>query len=258
MSNREKRERASLMHLFARHVSPEVAQAIWKQRDQFLEGGRPRSQKLVETVMFIDLKRFTSLTERMDPHALIDWLNTYLEAMAHLVMEHGGVIDEYTGDGFKADFGVPVPRKSEAEICQDALNAVNCALAMGTEVKRLNAIWQERNLPTADMRIGIFTGPVVAGSLGSARRLKYTTIGDTVNIASRLESFDKDYLGPNSANPACRILIGEATLQCLGNQFRAYKVGEVSLKGKVQKITIYCLVGRLDGRPGDSHSGGNP
>jgi len=250
MSNREKGERASLMHLFSRHVSPQVAEAIWRQREQFSDGGRPRPQKLIETVMFTDLKGFTSLTEKMDPQALIEWLNIYLEATAQLVMEHGGVIDEYLGDGFKADFGIPVPRTEESEIGQDAVNAVNCALGMEKEIKRLNAFWQEHNLPTANMRIGIFTGPVVAGSLGSARRLKYTTIGDTVNIASRLEGFDKDSMGPSPTNSPCRILIGEATLHYLGNQFRTEKVGEVILKGKAQQVTIHHLIGRVDGQPG--------
>jgi adenylate cyclase len=247
MANWEKRERASLMNLFSKHVSPEVAENIWKQRDQFSEGGRPRSQRLIETVMFTDLRGFTSMTEKLDPQVLIDWLNTYLEAMAKLVMDHGGIIDEYTGDGFKADFGVPLPRTTEFEISQDAMNAVRCALAMEEEMKRLNILWQERNLPTGNMRIGIFTGPVVAGSLGSSQRLKYTTIGDTVNIASRLESFDKDYPGPETTHSPCRILIGETTLFHLGNHFTIKKVGEVSLKGKVQKITIYHVLGRIPG-----------
>jgi adenylate cyclase len=249
MANLEKRERASLMSLFSKHVSPEVAAVIWKERSQFSDGGRPRSQKLIETVMFTDLKGFTSMTEKLDPHVLIDWLNTYLEAMAKLVMDHGGIIDEYTGDGFKADFGVPVPRTTETEMRQDAMNAVRCALAMEEEMKRLNAFWQERNLPTGNLRIGIFTGPVVAGSLGSAQRLKYTTIGDTVNIASRLESYDKDYLGPDPTHSPCRILIGETTLSHLGDQFNIKKVGEVSLKGKIQKITIYHVFGRIHGHP---------
>ena len=95
----------------------------------------------------------------MDPHALIDWLNTYHEAMAQLVMKHEGIVDEYAGDGLKADFGVPVPRTTEAEIGQDAANAVNCALAMEKELKRLNTFWQEHNLPTVNMRVGIFQDP---------------------------------------------------------------------------------------------------
>lgn len=247
MSNRERVERASLMQLFSKHVSREVAEVIWKERDQFLEGGRPRSQKLTSTVLFTDLEGFTALSEKMDPQALIDWLNTYLEAMARLVMEHGGIVDEYAGDGLKADFGVPLPRTTEAEIGQDAVNAVACALAMRKEINRLNTFWQENHLPTVRMRIGIFTGPVVAGSLGSTQRLKYTTIGDTVNIASRLERFSKDLVGYDFAGSPCRILIGESTLRYLGNQFKTEKVGEVSLRGKVEKITVHCLIGRAEG-----------
>jgi adenylate cyclase len=129
---------------------------------------------------------------------------------------------------------------------------VNCALAMGKEINRLNTFWQDHNLPTVNMRVGIFTGPVVAGSLGSTQRLKYTTIGDTVNIASRLERFSKDLVGFDFKNSPCRILIGESTLQYLGNQFRVERVGELSLKGKVDKITAHCLIGRVDGNSSDT------
>ena len=247
ISNKERVERASLMRLFSQHVSQEVAEVIWKERNQFLDGGKPRSQKLISTVLFTDLEGFTALSEKMDPQVLVEWLNTYLEAMARLVMEHGGIVDDYLGDGLKADFGIPLPRATEAEIGRDAVNAVNCALAMEREMKQLNTFWQERNLPTVNMRIGIFTGPVVAGSLGSTRRLKYTTIGNTVNIASRLESFSKNIIGFDFTDRACRILIGESTVQYLGNQFRTKKVGELSLKGKAEKITAYCLIGRVDG-----------
>ena len=209
-----------------------------------MDGGRPRSQKLIVTVLFSDLRGFTSVSEKMDPQALMDWLNTYMEAMAQLVIEHGGVIDDYTGDGLKADFGVPLARTTEAEIGRDAVNAVNCALAMERELNRLNALWQEQHLPTGGMRIGIFTGAVVAGSLGSAQRLKYTTVGDTVNTAARLESFDRDLVDPDVTSSPCRILIGEATLRYVGRQFKTQRVGEASLKGKDQKITIYRVVGR--------------
>ena len=122
----------------------------------------------------------------------MDWMNEYIETMAQLVMKHGGVVDDYYGDAIKANFGVPLPRLSETEIKQDAINAVSCALAMEAEMRRLHAVWKQQGMPTARMRIGIFTGPAVAGSLGSAQRLKYTTVGDTVNIAARLESYDKD------------------------------------------------------------------
>jgi adenylate cyclase len=244
MLSLEKKERALLMQLFSRHVAPEVAETIWKQRDQFLDGGRPRSQKLTATVLFTDLRGFTSVSEKMDPQALLDWLNIYMEAMAQMVMNHGGVVDNYIGDSIKADFGVPLPRTAEAAISQDAVAAVSCALAMERELKRLNTVWQQEKLPTVEMRIGIFTGPVVGGSLGSSQRLKYTTVGDTVNIASRLESFDKDLADPDLADSPCRILIGETTLQYLDHQFQTKRVGEAHLKGKDEKVTIYRVVGR--------------
>jgi adenylate cyclase len=248
ISNEEKKERAVLMQLFSRHVAPEVAETIWRQRDQFMDGGRPRSQKFTATVLFTDLRGFTSVSEKMDPQALLDWLNTYMEAMARLVMDHGGVVDNYIGDAIKADFGVPLPRTAAAEISKDAIAAVDCALAMENELKRLNSVWQEQSLPTVEMRVGIFTGPVVAGSLGSAQRLKYTTVGDTVNIASRLESFDKNLVDPDLADSPCRILIGETTLRYLNHRFKTKKVGEATLRGKDEKVTIYRVVGRSSGQ----------
>ncbi len=245
MSNQEKRQRAHLMQLFSKHVSQEVAESIWQQRDQFLDGGRLRSQRLIATVFFTDLVGFTSVSEKLNPQALMEWLNEYMEVMAQQVMDHGGVINKYTGDSIMAVFGVPLPRKADAEISLDAVNAVNCALAMERTLIQLNSRWREQDLPTIGMRIGIFTGPLVAGSLGSAQRLEYTVIGDTVNTASRLESFGKDLFGPDAHSP-CRILIGEATFRHLGHQFQAQEVGEVSLKGKDEKIAIYRVLARGD------------
>ena len=241
--DREKGQRATLMKLFTKHVSPEVAESLWEQREQFLDGGRPRSQKLLATVLFTDLQGFTAVSEQMDPQVLMDWLNTYMESIANAVMEHGGVVDDYFGDGVKVNFGVPVPRASEAEVQQDAVNAVKCALALEREMVRLNVLMKERGLPTLRMRVGIFTGPVVAGSLGSADRMKYTTLGDTVNTASRLESFDKDLVLPHLTTSPCRILIGGSTLRYLGNQFATEQVGEIALKGKEIKVKAYCVLG---------------
>jgi adenylate cyclase len=247
MSNQEKHQRTLLMQLFSKYVpNKEVAEIIWQQRDLLLDGGRLRPQSLTATVLFTDLIGFTAVAEKRDPQAVMDWLNAYMEAMAQRVIEHGGVIDKYIGDSIMAIFGVPLPRTTEAEISRDALNAVNCALAMEKTLIQLNERWREQDLPTIGMRIGIFTGPLVAGSLGSVHRLEYTVIGDTVNTASRLEGFDKELFAPDCLSSPCRIIIGEATLCRLGDQFEAQKVGEASLKGKDQKITIYCVSGRVD------------
>lgn len=167
------------------------------------------------------------------------WLNTYLETMAQAVMNCKGVIDDYAGDGLKANFGIPFARTTETEVCQDAVNAVRCALTMSRELNRLNTRLREQHLPTVGMRIGIFTGPVVAGSIGSAQRMKYTTIGDTVNTAARIESVvleqDEDVL---SSSP-CRILIGESTLQYVDREFCIQRVGHIILKGKQHPIAVY-------------------
>ena len=243
MANQEKEQRALLMQLFSRHVSPEVAATVWQHREQFLERGRLRPQRLVASVLFTDLMGFTSVSEKMPPQELMEWLNEYMEAMVQRVIDHGGVINKYIGDAIMALFGVPLARTTEAAIAQDAVHAVHCALAMSEELTCLNQRWQAQGLPTIGMRVGIFTGPVVAGSLGSAQRLEYTVVGDTVNTASRLESFDKDVLVPDAVSRYCRILVGETTARYLSEQFQMQRVGEVSLKGKDEKVTIYHVTG---------------
>lgn len=239
-TGREKRERIFLMQLFSRHVSKEIAEMLWQQRAQFLDNGRLRCQKMTATILFTDLRGFTPMSEKMDPQDLLEWLNTYMEAMCGVIMAHGGVVDDYFGDAIKADFGVPLPREREKDIRVDAKSAVDCALSMEREMCRLNADWQLKGLPTMGMRVGIFTGLVVAGLVGSAARIKYTTIGDTVNIASRLESYDK-HIGEESL---CRILIGEATRLCLNSTYQTERIGEVSLKGKDLKITVHRVLGK--------------
>jgi len=242
-----RRERALLMQIFSKHVSKEVAESLWQQREQFLKNGRPRPRKLVMTAFFSDLRGFTTVSEKMEPEDLMHWLNIYMERMTGIIMAHGGIIDDFAGDGIKANFGLPLQEQNDDLIRADALSAVRSALDMEKEMHLLNAHWQERGLPEVGMRIGIHTGPAVAGALGSSQRMKYTTIGDTINTASRLESYDKD-LGKEAL---CRILIGESTLRYLGPGFRTERIGEVSLKGKEEKITIHRVLGE-DGLPPES------
>jgi class 3 adenylate cyclase len=243
--SREKGQKAVLMQLFSKHVSPQVAESLWEQREQFLEGGRPKSQSMIVTAMFTDLQGFSTLSEKQTPEVLIGWLNTYLEMMTTTVMEHGGVVDDFFGDGVKINFGVPIPRDTEDQIRTDAVNAVNCALAMEEKMVALNERMTAQGHQPLRMRVGVYTGPVVAGSLGSADRMKYTTIGDTVNTAARLESFDKDLVISRLGGSPCRILIGESTLRLVARAFNVEKVGELSLKGKDQKISAYCVLGRV-------------
>ena len=241
-SYHESKERALLMEFFARHVSPRVAELLWREREHFTDGGRPRSQQLFATVLFADLEGFTRATEQLSPQLLTDWLNAYLEAMARVIMDHDGSVDNYAGDGIKADFGVPLARTTEDEIKGDALSAVKCALAMGDEIVTVNDLWRRQGLPTARLRIGINSGQVMAGTFGSMLRLKYTTHGDTVNTASRLEGYKKDAFEWEGGS-LCRILIGEATLRLINQQFVVRKVGEVILKGKNVPVGVYQVLG---------------
>lgn len=245
LSVRDHAEKRLLMNLFARHVAPEVADTLWRERRQLVDGGRLFPQRLTATVLFSDIRGFTTIAEILEPARLMDWLNIYMEAMAQVVMAHGGVVKQYAGDAVMALFGVPAPRQTETEIARDALQAVKCALAMGERLRQLNAGWVEQHLPTIAIRVGINTGPLVAGSLGGSQRMEYTVIGDSVNTASRLESFDKDSQDP--LNNICRVLIGEATLRYLGGRFLVEEVGRVKLKGKQREIAVYRVLGPAGG-----------
>lgn len=242
-SVRARLERYQIMRLFACHVSPEVATKLWEAREQFLNEGRVRPDVLTATVLFTDICNFTTVAENMEPLILMEWLNEYMDEMSRIVIGHGGVINKYIGDAIMAIFGVPVKRETDDEIASDARRAVQCALRFNSHLVKLNRHWQTQGLPAITMRVGIYTGLLVAGSFGGGGRMEYTVLGDTVNIASRLESFDKTISPPNSENP-CRILIGESTFNYIRDHFRTQIVGECQLKGKNKPISIYEILSR--------------
>jgi adenylate cyclase len=194
----------------------------------------------VATVLFVDMKGYTANAEKLDPEVLMAWVNDFMEPMAELVVRHGGVVDDYFGDGIKANFGVPFPRASDAEIAADARRAVCCALEMGTTLARINAAYAARDLPTVAMRVGVNTGAVVAGSLGSADRLKYTVVGDAVVVAQRLESLDgvaHDF----DASP-CRVLISGETARHLDGGFELEPLGARAVKGKDEPVEVFRVL----------------
>ncbi len=238
---KERAERRQLMQLFASHVSPEVAKRLWEAREQFFNEGGVRPDTLTATVLFTDLSNFTTVAEAMEPLVLMNWLNQYMEEMSAIVIEHGGIINKYIGDAIMAIFGVPVKRDTELDIAEDALHAVRCAQQFNQRLKELNQQWQASGLPTITMRTGIQTGLLVAGSFGGSLRMEYTVIGDTVNTASRLESFDKTVASPTAQQP-CRILIGESTYQYVKQHCQTQWVGDCQLKGKTQQLKIYQVL----------------
>ena len=236
-------ERGQLMKLFERHVSPEVASHLWEVREQFFSENGIHPDTVTATILFTDLSNFTTISEHMEPLALMNWLNEYMEEMSQIVMAHGGMIDKYIGDAIMAIFGVPVKRESEEEIAKDAKQAVACAIAFGYKLAELNQKWEAQGLPTVTMRTGIYTGTVVAGSFGSSQRMEYTVIGDTVNTASRLESFDKAISTPTREDP-CRILIGNSTYHYVQESYQTEVVGECLLKGKTDSLKIHHVIAK--------------
>ena len=234
-------ERGMMTTIVSKHMSGPVLDALMEQREQFLEGGRLKPQRVVATVLFTDLKGFSTTSEKMDPSTLMDWMNDYFNGIASHVDECGGIINKFIGDAIMGVFGVPVARTTEAEMDLDARNAVECALAMRAALQKLNAGWLEEGRPTTAMRIGIHTGPLVSGSVGSEARLEFTVLGDTVNTAARLEGAGKDFAEDVEA-AACTILISDATCKRLHGDYVTRLLGPLSLKGKADQVIVHSVI----------------
>jgi len=246
---RERRDRVLLDRLLSVHVSGPVRDRLWEERDRFLEDGRVRARRTWVTVLMTDLEGFTSASEHLgDPGVVMRWLNEYMDRMVPVIEQHGGVVDGYWGDAIKADFGAPVPPESEEEIDHNAQQAVACALAMGEAMKELITGWRADGLPPVRMRIGLCTGPAVTGSQGSRSRQKFTSLGDTVNTAARLEAFDKEGFSAEDDPTACRILVAESTRLRLGGRFALEPRGQHALKGKGELLAIHRVLGPAPGR----------
>ena len=236
-AHQSSRQRQMMLALLGQTASPEIAQALWENRDRLLKFGKLPGQKMVATMMFTDIKGFSSLAEVTPPEQLLEWLNDYLEAMAEEIHAHHGIVNKFTGDGLLAVFGVPIASSTSEKIERDAQAAVACALRMEARLVEINQLRRIQNLPILEMRVGIFTGSVVVGSLGGHHRMEYGVIGDSVNIASRLESFDK------SRQPtACRILIGHDTLAHLTEDFKVESWGDLTLKGRKTPVAVYRVI----------------
>ncbi|MEB3339039.1 MAG: adenylate/guanylate cyclase domain-containing protein [Leptolyngbyaceae bacterium] len=234
------RQQNMVMTLLGQNTSPEVAAALWNSRDDLIKSGKLPGKELTATVMFTDLKNFSTISEQMTPEELLIWLNEYLSAMTQEVQSHQGIVNKFTGDGIMAVFGVPIPRTEPAEIAADARHAVACALAMGDRLQEMNKEWQKKGMPVVQMRAGIFTGPVVVGSLGGKERMEYGVIGDSVNTASRLESCEKERQGSG-----CRVLIAQETLAHIQGEFEIEQWGWLALKGKQQMVDVYRVLAPL-------------
>jgi class 3 adenylate cyclase len=215
--------------LLGRAVSPEVRDEL---RMSFSSGDlRLEGQSTTATVLMSDIRGFTTLSEKQEPTTVLRWLNEYFSELVPVITAHGGVVDKFEGDAILAFFGV-LPRMLPAQ--QSALQACQAALAMMDKINHINASRQERGDPLFITGIGINTGVVTAGGLGTADRLNYTIIGDTVNTTQRLESFTREFGATGTA-------VSETTHDALDQkltEFQFEPMGKHRFKGKSDEIAV--------------------
>ncbi len=220
---REKRIRNTM----ARYVAKEVVDKLIASGQDFLDG-----TSHVATVLFSDIRRFTTLAEAMSPQETVAMLNDYFTSMVEVVFTHGGVLDKYIGDAIMAVFGTAVSDVSDAD------NSLTVATEMLRELARFNQQRRERDLEAIEIRIGIATGEVLAGSLGSRRRLEYTVIGDNVNLAARLEGANKHY--------GTTVLLAASTVEALKSRPILRRLDLIQVKGKLQPTLAYESLDHYD------------
>lgn len=215
----EQRKRERL----GRYFSPQVAAHLEEHAEEF---GAGESREV--TVLFTDLRDFTALAEQIDGRAVVATLNECLSYMVEELFAFGGTLDKYTGDGVMAYFGAPVATPDHAA------QAVRCALAMQAALARLNTLRVQRGTAPLRMGVGIHTGRVVLGDIGAPRRREYTAIGDTVNVAARIEQLTKVHGVP--------ILVSEETRRQAGADFRFIPAEPVRVKGKSEPVQTYAAM----------------
>jgi adenylate cyclase len=217
----EDREKRRVKRLFSRYVSKDVFDQLMSDPSKAGLGGKRRSM----TVLFSDIRGFTTFSEQGEPEAIVQQLNEYFSRMVHVVFEHRGTLDKFVGDAVMALFGAPLDDPDHAE------HAVQAALAMLKELEELNRGWAAEGRPTLAIGVGVNTGDMVAGNIGSESIMSYTVIGDAVNLGSRLESLNKQY--------GTSIIISDATRGCLQGRYDVRALGDVVVKGKSQPVAIF-------------------
>ncbi|MFZ4403279.1 MAG: CHASE2 domain-containing protein [Pseudobdellovibrionaceae bacterium] len=209
---------------FSKYVSPAVVDELLHHSDNLKLGGR----KQVMSVFFSDVRGFTTISEKLSPTDLSDLLNSYLSPMTDIVFNNSGTLDKYMGDAIMAFFGAPVATE------QHAHQACRCALQSLVKLKELQEEFRRKDLPNIDIGIGINTGEMSVGNMGSNIVQSYTVMGDSVNLASRLEGINKQY--------GTRIVISEFTQARVKNEFISREIDWVKVKGKNEPVRIFELI----------------
>jgi adenylate cyclase len=224
----ERKQKALIKNVFSHYISPAVVNELVANPEKAALGGDKREL----TAFFSDIAGFTTISESLPPEKLVELLNEYLDEMTEIIIKTGGTLDKYEGDAIMAFWGAPIPQKDHAyRACQAALEMQ----------KRLNAMrpeWKKRGRPELEVRCGINTGWMIVGNMGGKDRFDYTIIGDSVNLASRLEGANKQY---NS-----KIMISEFTYKHVEGKVTVRELDLIQVKGKTEPIKVYELLGLSD------------
>lgn len=220
----EERERKQIRQLFSRYVSPAALSVVLKQLDD-VKSAASGSRETI-SVLFADMRGFTSLSESLPAEDIVRILNHYFSMMTDIIFRHGGTVDKFIGDAIMATWGAPLPSDTHA------LDAVLCAISMQQALPNINQWLTQQDLPEISIGIGIHTGEAIMGSLGSQQKADFTVIGDTVNIASRLEGVCKLYHRT--------IVISDDSWQAVSGQIDCQLLDCIKVKGKDQALRIYA------------------
>jgi len=212
-----------IKHIFSKYVSDDVLNELLKDPKKVSLGGEEKEL----TILFSDIRGFTSLSEKLEPQELFDILNDYFSAMTDKILRNEGVLDKYIGDAIMAFWGAPMESENQAD------HAVQAALEMIEALEKFNKKLKEEKGVEINIGIGIYTGKAIVGNLGSETRFDYTAIGDSVNAASRIEGLTKDY--------DAKIIIGENTKNQLKKQYKLRDLGATMVKGKAESLNIYAV-----------------
>ncbi len=222
---REERAKRKIRKSFSQYLSPGVIELIEKDPEKYI---RPGGESKELSVLFSDIRGFTTISEGLTPDQLVHLLNEYLGQMTEIIFATDGTLDKYIGDAIMAFWGSPYPQEDHA------FRSCSCALRMVRGLTALNAKWKSSGQPPISIGIGLNTGMVNVGNMGSARRLSWTVMGDNVNLASRLEGITKQY--------HVQIVISEATYRQVSSQFVCRELDKIRVKGKNQPVNIYELM----------------
>ena len=217
----EGRQKQAIRRMFAQYMSEKVIAHLMAHPERLKLGGERRRV----TLFFSDLAGFTSLSERLTPEEVVSLLNDYLSRMTDIILAEEGTVDKFEGDAIMAFWGAPLPQEDQA------LRACRAALEQQAALLELNRIFGDKHLPPLAMRIGLHTGEAVVGNLGSQNRFDYTVIGDTVNLAARLEGLNKFY--------GTFILVSETTAGECGDAVEFQELDRVAVKGRETPVVVY-------------------